>query len=264
MKAVLDLSKYPEFFATIGGDGEMKRGDSDEGDEDEKSRSKNRNNRKKKLKLTSHNKYLSLSLPVSSKTHHKILDSDGSTEVVVGPSQQLTGSGNLDIEICLPCPDQNLCAWFSHKVVDFWGAETIENMWVVMYDGVLYCYDNPFGGSSVLRRKIECAKIVNVIEIAPSTWKTEEGAVGSTGFTLKLLEAAAVGSSMSVEVVGEESVETVDWFWLENPPESVNKSELITGSSDNNVKNKLHGKDIMLQRRTQWVKALLSYCRHKN
>jgi C2 domain len=71
--------------------------------------------------------------------------------------------GTIRLKIKIPSIYGNICGWFWEIKSSFFGAITGEKMWVVLNDGVLYCYDSPFEFQKL--HQFLCSNIVEIEEV---------------------------------------------------------------------------------------------------
>jgi hypothetical protein len=68
--------------------------------------------------------------------------------------------GDITFTISSPNIKKNLCGWWWEIKSTFLGDVTGEKMWLVLHNGIAYCYEGPFEGRLV--REIDVSQIVDM------------------------------------------------------------------------------------------------------
>jgi hypothetical protein len=73
------------------------------------------------------------------------------------------GQGNIRFQLSIAPVHENTCSWFWNIKSSYFGAVSGDKIWVVLYGGILHCYDNTF--EATLLRKIDCRRVISVEEV---------------------------------------------------------------------------------------------------
>jgi hypothetical protein len=121
---------------------------------------------------------LELELPLLPRVH-PVYDSNGN---IFSPTESQKPSGTLNVEISAPALSSSMCGFLIYQNTSVWGAVISERVWVVLVNDFLYCYDNPYGGDSVLRKLYNCTSTLDVVSIDGPVFNKSDGT--SCGFKL--------------------------------------------------------------------------------
>jgi hypothetical protein len=72
----------------------------------------------------------------------------------------IQSQGTIRVILTIPPIHSNLAGPFWNIKSSFFGALTGEKIWVVLVDGILYCYDTPF--ETTLLRKIDVKRVMKL------------------------------------------------------------------------------------------------------
>lgn len=115
---------------------------------------------------------VNLDLKIQKKTF-PIYDGTGSVMEVVNHENP---TGILQVQVTALSITSTLCGWLLLQSVSVFGVPFYERMWMVLVNGFLYCYDNPYGGDSVLKKMWNCSIILDVSKIdGPNIFSCDDG-----------------------------------------------------------------------------------------
>ena len=105
-----------------------------------------------------HEQSLKLTLPIL-KANHPVYSHEGTLMNLL----PVKGKGKITIQVSIPSVFSNMCGWFTDVRLG-WNADIIGvKMWVELVEGVIKCYESPYGGS--LSNTIDCKRISDIEEI---------------------------------------------------------------------------------------------------